>query len=206
MAISDFIRNLTGRNKPHEETHIVARPAAGSLETTGALALNDDEGLADKITTASVGVEPTDHEDQQQEDQEPEQQPEQSLADSLRTAIAGHPSTPADSIDLDSARRVVVPGDRSMDLPVGIKTKTDAGGGDGNQYNAPVNEPTEAEQQARQQLEAEGERGQVSFSHGKDLQDLFENLTRNRHEDDLIEKMMKAIDEGGVKPQRPLTL
>src|SRR5699024_9745486 len=149
-----------------------SRPAAGSLSATGSLALNDDDGLAAKVinTPAHTGnseglpqqvedqpedTQPTDTEDQTEdtEDQPEDVEDEQpkSVRDLLMDAIGGGPdlSPNVTQEDVEWARRVVVSGDRTLDLPAPNRTvKREARTNTGTPFTPAQHAPTEGQRAA----------------------------------------------------------
>ena len=130
MPLTDL---LTKFRRPAANEYVAARPATGTA-ATGSLALNDDEGLKDKILSAPTGTpeQPVTDAPEDQPDPQPEPEDQQdsqdrekplTVADRLMQEIGGHPDSHTDPPEGVSAedlasRRVVVAGDRAMDTPL----------------------------------------------------------------------------------------
>lgn len=209
MAFTDFIKALRKPTQVNE--YVASRPAAGSLSATGSLALNDDDGLAAKVinTPAHTGnseelpqqvedqpedTQPTDTEDQAEdvEDGQP-----QSVRDILLQAFAGESDLPTNVTEEDVAwaRRVVVSGDRTLDLPAPNRmVKRDARSNAGSPFSPGQPAPTEGQRAALEHLHNTGERGTVAIPDG--LDELLEAATSS--DDEVVDLVMDAINMGGA--------
>lgn len=206
MAFTDFFKAL--RTPAQTNEYVASRPAAGSLSATGALALNDDDGLAAKVINTKPYVpeaeeppeqvepdeQPTDVEEQS-EDTEDEQP--KSVRDLLLDAFAGEPDLPTNVTqeDVEWARRVVVSGDRTLDLPAPNRmVKRDARSNAGSPFTPAQPAPTEGQRAALEHLHNTGERGTVAIPDG--LDELLEAATSS--DDEVVDLVMDAINLGGA--------
>lgn len=209
MPLTDL---LTKFRRPAANEYVAARPATGTA-ATGSLALNDDEGLKDKILSAPTGTpeQPVTDAPEDQPDPQPEPEDQQdsqdrekplTVADRLMQEIGGHPDSHTDppegvsAEDLAWARRVVVAGDRAMDTPLsGRGVKRDARTNTGTPFTPAQPEPTEGQKAAINYLRETGEIGTVAVP-DKGLSELLEAATSQN--DEVVDMVLDAIETGGA--------